>query len=156
MYLCLTRSPLDLQRPKCSELFRCRGTFLTAVVDDSAKGGSQVVSARYTVNNEPTAMDATDGSFDQTTESVAALIPPQLPGIYDICVRGTDSEGNVGAYTCVQLIVEGADLVITKTGFVAPVTIDIPNTASVVSDLVDPIRMTMHQSTSHKSLTRIR
>ncbi len=113
---------------------------VTALVDDTATGGSLIASAEYTIGGSPpAAMQATDGSFDQPVETVAAQIPPQPIGVHEVCVRGVDSSGNVGAFDCIFHVVEGADLMITKTSVVTPITVDIANTASVEADQVDPV-----------------
>ena len=80
---------------------------LTANVDDTATGGSNIASAEYSINSGSyIAMDAVDSAFDQASEDVTANIGsfPE-PAVLDICVRGTDAAGNVGAEECIFLAV---------------------------------------------------
>jgi hypothetical protein len=74
------------------------GTTLTATVDDSSTGNSNIASADYSINGgswEP--MSAQGGySFDTSpTVGVTAAIPAQTSSSAEtLCVRGTDSAGN--------------------------------------------------------------
>jgi hypothetical protein len=84
---------------------------LTAKVDDSTTGGSNVASAAYEIFDSEDvsvysgSMSAVD-VFDSPTEDVTANIPaPAAPGIYNLCVRGTDVPGNVGIPECVIFVV---------------------------------------------------
>ena len=83
---------------------------LTALVDDAATGGSVVTGAEYNINGGSfLGMVAQDGAFDESTEAVQATIPAlTAPGDYELCVRGTDAPGYVGAAQCVTLSVEEA------------------------------------------------
>jgi hypothetical protein len=46
-------------------------------------------------------MNAADAAFDQVTENVTVSVaPPTLTGVYNICIRGTDSQNNVGVPEC--------------------------------------------------------
>lgn len=96
----------DFEPPTVSGLFAApnpvavSGTVeLAATVDDSSTGGSVIASSGYSVNGGPFSdMMAGDGSFDGTTESVTATLAVGDPpfngvGVYEICVRGTDSAG---------------------------------------------------------------
>lgn len=77
---------------------------LTALVDDSASGGSDIDSAEYSYDGGTTwyAMLPDDGAFDSPTEAVKAdFSAPDSAGVYDLCVHGTDTAGNTGADSCV-------------------------------------------------------
>jgi len=52
-----------------------------------------------------------DTEFDQVDEDVMVTIDPGdlTPGGYDACVRGTDSGGNAGEFTCSLLVVYNPD-----------------------------------------------
>jgi len=72
---------------------------LTATIDDTETGGSNIASAEYSLdggaNWEP--MDAADGAFDSPVEHVIATIGPfDEPTVIEILVRGTDAAGNTG------------------------------------------------------------
>jgi len=80
---------------------------LTANVDDSTTGGSNIASAEYRLDGgDWTAMTAKDGTFDGVTEDVEATFSaPGTAGIYDLCVRGTDAPDNTGDSECIMLVV---------------------------------------------------
>jgi hypothetical protein len=80
-------------------------TTLTANVDDTATGGSDIASAEYTIDGgPPNPMDAVDGAFDEVAEDVTASVAPFAEtGVYSLCVRGTDVSGNEGDPACVLL-----------------------------------------------------
>jgi Concanavalin A-like lectin/glucanases superfamily len=80
---------------------------LTATVSDAATGGDNVASAEYSVNGgEFIPMNPADGVFDQVTENVTASVSPfSAAGLYTLCVRGADAEGNVGAFECIMAVV---------------------------------------------------
>lgn len=84
---------------------------LTANVDDTGTGGSVIVSARASIDGGPAIeMFAEDGAFDQSREAIVADLPGLAEsGIYDVCVTGTDSAGNVSAPVCTSLLVFDAD-----------------------------------------------
>ncbi|MCA9874187.1 MAG: multicopper oxidase domain-containing protein [Anaerolineales bacterium] len=79
---------------------------LTATIDDTAKGGSNVQAAEYyldSTSGTPIAMTASDGSFDSPTENVEATISAATlsglsTGNHTIYVRGQDVEGNWGSF----------------------------------------------------------
>jgi hypothetical protein len=51
-------------------------------------------------------MGALDGAFDEVTEDVEVTInAPAEPGIYNLCVKGTDVLGNIGNPECAYLVV---------------------------------------------------
>ncbi len=82
---------------------------LSASVDDSTTGGSNVVSAEYSTNGTDwSAMTAQDGSFNSPTEAVSAtFFSPASSGELNVCVRGTDAAGNTGSQACTTLTVDG-------------------------------------------------
>lgn len=76
---------------------------LTAAVDDSTTGGSNVTSAQFSVNGGPPAEMLLAPIGAVTTQATANLAPFSLPNVYTVCVHGTDSVGNVGTDACVLL-----------------------------------------------------
>jgi hypothetical protein len=80
---------------------------LRATVTDSDTGGSAIASAQYRINGGAwTAMTAQDGAFDSAVENVeASFTAPSTPGVFDVCVRATDTWRNNGAETCATLVV---------------------------------------------------
>jgi hypothetical protein len=87
------------------------GITLSATVDDGKTGGATIQSAEYRINDgsyQP--ISASDGSFDNMTESVSISVPSfELSNVYQLCVRGTDVLGNVGAEDCMLLAVYDPD-----------------------------------------------
>ena len=81
---------------------------LTATIDDTAKGGSNIQAAEYYLDSTagtPMAMTASDGSFDSPTENVEAIISAATlaglsTGDHTIYVRGQDDAvpGNWGSF----------------------------------------------------------
>lgn len=84
---------------------------LTANVDDSTTGGSNIASAEYRLDSGAwTQMTASDSSFDSPTEDVTtSFTAPPEAGIYNLCVRGTDAALNIGAEECIFLVVYDPD-----------------------------------------------
>jgi hypothetical protein len=80
---------------------------LTAASDDSNSGGSVISSAEYRIDGgQYLPMQASDGSFDSTTEQVGATVPAFAgAGVHTVCVRVWDSLGNPGLEECVLLAV---------------------------------------------------
>lgn len=85
---------------------------VTANVDDTTTGGSDIQSASYCVSADTTpctpsaSMSASDGTFDEVSEDVtASFTAPDTPGIYDVCVNGTDVIPNTGDAECTMLVV---------------------------------------------------
>jgi hypothetical protein len=80
---------------------------LTANVDDTSTGGSNIASADYTIDGgTPVAMAAQDSAFDEVSENVTAVIPAFAEaGVHNICVSGTDSASNMGEEDCTLLAV---------------------------------------------------
>ncbi len=91
---------------------------LSATVDDSTTGGSNIASASYRLNGGfDTAMDAENGAFDEVSEDVSATLSPLSQiGVNTVCVKGTDAAGNTGDETCEDFIVTYA-----FDGFYAPI-----------------------------------
>ena len=81
---------------------------LTATIDDSSTGGSNIQSAEYNLDGGGwSAMDAQDGTYDSPTEPVTtAFSAPVTNGNVDVCVRGTDAVGNTGSQSCTTLTVD--------------------------------------------------
>jgi len=71
---------------------------VTANVDDSTTGGSDITLAEYSFDGGPwVPMSVADGVFDEVSEDVIANIGSfATPGVHSIGVRGADSAGNVG------------------------------------------------------------
>jgi len=80
---------------------------LTATIDDSSTGGSNIQSAEYQLDGGSwTPMTAQDGGFDSPSETVTAqFAAPTQDGTVEICVRGTDALANLGSTACIQLTV---------------------------------------------------
>jgi hypothetical protein len=83
---------------------------LTAYVDDSETGGSNIVSAGFSIDGgELLPMDAEDEHFDSLSEYVNATLSFTEPGVYNLCVSGVDSSNNTGPEECVFLAVYDPD-----------------------------------------------
>ena len=80
---------------------------ITATVDDTTTGGSNIAGSSYTLDGGAgSAMAATDDTFDSPTEDVTATIAAGLPvGVYNVCVSGEDAASNTGAEECAFLAV---------------------------------------------------
>ena len=92
---------------------------VTATVDDTTTGGSNIQSAEFSVNGGPfTVMTASDGAFDSPTEGVTGTFTVTQQGDNEVCVQGTDAAGNVGAPTCASFTAES---IYTFTGFFPPI-----------------------------------
>ena len=80
---------------------------LTALVSDKTVGDSTISTAKYNVDGESFVdMNARDGVFDEVTEDVICDIGSFAEaGVHEICVRSTDSAGNVGGSECILLAV---------------------------------------------------
>jgi hypothetical protein len=79
---------------------------ITATIDDSLTGSIPVAQAEYSMDGGATwtPMAAVDGAFDEVSEAVvASTAAPPAPGVYTVCVRGADSNGNLGAPACTDL-----------------------------------------------------
>lgn len=96
---------------------------VAATITDSGVDASNITSADYEVREagtltvilsgssadcpDPYLPCASDGSFGSTLEDVEFTIPAGalLPGVYDVCVRGTDSDPGTGEFECSFLAV---------------------------------------------------
>jgi hypothetical protein len=110
---------------------------LTASVSDATTGNSNLVSAAYSIDGgSPTAMTASDLTFNSATEGVTATIsPPLAEGTYTLCVQGTDAAGNTSLFTaanaCTTLIVDQTPPAISNfTVLPNPVAVNTPFTIS--------------------------
>jgi len=98
---------------------------LTATVDDTTTGGSNILSAEYSVNAGPwTPMDAVDAAFDSPTENVSATFTLTQAGDNEVCVRGTDVLNNIGDAVCTTFT---GQYLYSFTGFFSPVRMAVPN-----------------------------
>jgi hypothetical protein len=70
-------------------------TTLTANIDDTTTGNSNIASAEYRITGDSswTAMNAVD-AFNSPNENVTVNITFTTPGIKEVCVRGTDAGNN--------------------------------------------------------------
>lgn len=97
---------------------------VTATVDDSATGGSNIqlaeycIDSRYSVPDDefctngsgPYTMSASDGAFDEIAEDVYGVISAfSTPGIHEVCVRGWDTVPNDGPPACTLLAIYDPD-----------------------------------------------
>lgn len=112
-------SPTDATGPAASALALTLGggdMIISATIDDSATGGSNIVAAEYVLESTagtPVAMSASDSAFDAPTEAVAGTIPATVlqalsAGNHAVYVRGQDAAGNWGAYNLINLTVDNA------------------------------------------------
>ena len=84
---------------------------LTATVDDTTTGGSNIASAEYNLDGGAwTAMAATDGAFDTSFEQVEATLTLAQPGVHTLCVRGTDAFSNTSPGECTTVTVAVSDI----------------------------------------------
>ncbi len=112
---------------------------LNATVDDSTTGLSTIVSAEYRLGLGGTweFMSAQDGSFDESSENVVANFnSPNQHGIYDLCVRGTDSVPNQGSATCISLNVDGEGP-LTEDVLLLPNRVGATQTVTVTATISD-------------------
>jgi hypothetical protein len=109
----LTVTPVaDLQPPVVLDVtanpVAMDGTGLvTATIDDVGAGGSNIASASLTFDGgTPIAMTASDGAFDSALEDVeGSFAAPSEPGLYEVCVQGTDGAGNTSVPECASVAV---------------------------------------------------
>jgi len=102
---------LDLEGPLASNILAVPnpvavGTAvdLSATVDDSTTGGSNIKSAEYSLDGG--AWQSMADTFNSPTENVTATFTAlSAPGVYDLCVRGTDIWDNTGTPECILLVV---------------------------------------------------
>ena len=112
-------SPDDVTGPTATNLTLTPSggdMIISATIDDSASGGSNIVAAEYVLESTagtPVAMSASDGAFDAPTEAVEGAIPAAVlqtlsAGNHAVYVRGQDAVGNWGAYNLINLAVDNA------------------------------------------------
>jgi len=78
---------------------------ITATVSDATTGGNNVASAFYSVDGGPyLPMYPQDGAFNSVTEVVTVTNTFAAAGVYNICIYGIDSVGNIGPTNCDLLI----------------------------------------------------
>ncbi|MGW8226631.1 MAG: hypothetical protein ACWGOY_12905 [Anaerolineales bacterium] len=120
---------------------------LTALVDDSTMGGSNIQSAEYSLNGvDWNPMNPEDTSFDSATESVvASFLSPVMSGEINVCVRGTDAAGNTGIQACTNLAVD-AQGPLTTIIIIDPNPADAANQVDLSASLDD-------SSTGNSNLT---
>lgn len=119
---------------------------VTAVIDDSIWGGSNIVGANFTFGSgnwsSAQPMTALDG-YDSPTESVYGVFNTNvLPyGITDICVYGEDDWPNYNLTgSCVPLFVDNQGpqiLSMMFNGMVPPITVMVGDMITVTADLDD-------------------
>jgi hypothetical protein len=125
---------------------------VTANVHDASTGGSNIASAEYSLDGGSTwsPMTATDGAFDDVSEDITAnFTAPSTPDIYDLCVRGTDVPGNVGAPECIMFVVydpnggfvTGGGWIDSPAGAVAPTTVYFNGFETDIDGWDSPIRV---------------
>lgn len=96
---------------------------VTATVDDTSRGGSNIQSAEYSLNGAAfLPMDAVDGAFTGVAENVTATFSATKKGTNEVCVRGTDQYNNVGDPTCQYFVAT-----YKFTGFFEPINVDANN-----------------------------
>jgi hypothetical protein len=90
---------------------------VTATVDDTNTGGSNIASAVFTVNgSDPVDMTGAFNTGPMIT--VTGTFTPTLQGDNTICVQGTDTAGNTGLAACEIFT---AQSIYTFKGFMPPV-----------------------------------
>lgn len=111
---------------------------VTALVDDSNAGGSNVASAEYSLNGGAwTAMTAIDSGFDSPIEGVEASFTATQIGSNLVCVRGADVLGNVGDALCQTFLVA-----YRFEGFFSPIDNDLLNSAKAGQSIPAKWRLT--------------
>ena len=114
---------------------------VTATVDDSTTGGLNIQSAEYNVDSGSfSAMTASDGTFDSPTENVTATFAAPGVGDHQICVHGTDTDGNVSTDVCATLTVES---IYTFGGFKPPIRTGVVNNANAPRTVPVKFRLIM-------------
>jgi hypothetical protein len=79
---------------------------LSAMLDDSATGGSKIVSAEYSLDGTTwLSMYAADGALDSPKEKIIAKLSVAKPGVYNLMVRGSDELGNIASEKGTVLVV---------------------------------------------------
>jgi hypothetical protein len=101
---------------------------VTASVDDTTTGASNLQSAEFNVNGgDWSTMSASDGAFDSAVENVTATFTVTQTGDNQVCVRGTDVAGNVGESVCATLTSQNQ---YTFSGFRRPIRMEQDNRAN--------------------------
>lgn len=110
---------------------------LTATLDDTTTGNSNIASAEYRVGDGTwMPMSAADGVFNSPLESVTATLTLAQIGTYTIYVRGTDASGNTSdgtAYTTVTVTAQNAlhvgaiegTVTLSKKGYTLAATVQV-------------------------------
>ena len=78
-------------------------SLLTASLSDATTGGSNVVSAHYSINSVPSSPMTLSPNAAVTVAASANLPPFPESNVYNVCVKGTDVAGNTGADVCLLL-----------------------------------------------------
>jgi hypothetical protein len=82
---------------------------IRAEVRDTFTGGSNIAGAEMRVDSGGfVPMFPTDGAFDQQNERVNRLVVGLAAGSHTVCVRGSDTAGNIGNETCIGFSVAAA------------------------------------------------
>ena len=98
---------------------------VNASVDDSETGNSTIASAEYSVDGGAwLPMSSADGLYNEVQEDVEVTFTATAVGTHQVCVRGTDAEGNVGDPTCQSFLVT-----YKFSGFFSPIENDFLNMA---------------------------
>jgi len=119
---------------------------VTATVDDTTTGGSNIQSAEFSLNGGTwSTMSASDGVFDTATENVTATFTVTQTGSTDVCVRGTDAAGNVGDSACTTLTTQYQ---FTFTGFRWPIRMGQDNRANAPRAIPVKWKLTLADGTS--------
>ncbi len=121
-FLDISNGPVADAGPVTSNVAYLAGT-LTALVDDSATGGSTIQAAEYYLDSTAgtgTAMYADDLAFDEVSEVVTATVTVPA-GPHTLYVRGQDANLNWGAFSSV--LVDGGD----ETGPITEFPALVPN-----------------------------
>jgi hypothetical protein len=105
---------------------------LSATVDDSTTGGSNIASAYYSINGGTPSQMSLTPSVAITTQASASLAPFSQSNVYNVCVHGTDSAGNTSADACIMLpVYDPTGGFVTGGGQVAsPSAADLLNTSA--------------------------
>ncbi len=79
---------------------------VTAVLDDTTTGDSNIATAQYSLNGGPWhPMAPSDSAFDTPQEEATATFPVTQIGKNTVCVQATDAYGNTGPSTCATFVV---------------------------------------------------
>lgn len=76
---------------------------LSAIIDDTATGGSAIASAAIVVDDaQPLSLQASDGQFNGANEAVTGSLPGfAAAGLHRVCVTGSDAAGNTSVPECI-------------------------------------------------------